>query len=465
LFIAGFILVALLIWLGGGRVWAQGLAGDRPHYVPRSNFRIPFNIDANSAKVLEVQLFVSEDQGQTWQKAASAAPEQAGFHFRAERDGLYFFTVRTVDVTGKANPPTVQGVAPQIRVYVDTQLPLVSLHQAPYRNGMVGVEWEIREENLDVNSLFLEYRTTNSADWIPLTVEGGRTGQRYWNPGPVGNIEVRLKVRDLAKNEGEARLRINPNGGDGGSDSRQFGGNYGDPDAGRNMPPGSSRNEPRFVNSTRISLNYQITEEGPSGSSAVELWATRDGRTWDKIKEESSQKPPLPLVVDVKGEGIYGFTLLVRSGVGLSEREPRGGDAPQVWVEVDLQKPIVEYVDTKVDPGPDLGKLTIAWKATDKNMARDPIRLSYSKDPEGPWTEIASSQPNTGAYVWRMQTSGIPYQFYVQVEAIDKAGNVGSRRTEKMVKVDLKKPKSVILDIGPANAGGASKPDIESNKR
>jgi len=96
---------------------------------------------------------MSEDQGQNWQKVASAAPEQGGFHFRAERDGLYFFTVRTVDISGKANPPTVQGVAPQIRVYVDTQLPLVSLRQAPSRSGMVGVEWEIREENLDVNSL------------------------------------------------------------------------------------------------------------------------------------------------------------------------------------------------------------------------------------------------------------------------------------------------------------------------
>jgi hypothetical protein len=136
-----------------------------------------------------------------------------------------------------------------------------------------------------------------------------------------------------------------------------------------------------------------------------------------------------------------------------------------VWVEVDLQRPVIEYVDTKVDPGPDLGKLTIAWKATDKNLTREPIRLSYAKDPEGPWTEIATSQPNTGAYVWRMPPSGIPYQFYVQVEATDKAGNVGSRRTEKMVKVDLKKPKGIILDIGPASASGGSKPDVESNKR
>jgi len=37
-----------------------------------------------------------------------------------------------------------------------------------------------------------------------------------------------LRVSDLAKNEGEARGRLNPNGGDGG-ESRQLGGNYSDP--------------------------------------------------------------------------------------------------------------------------------------------------------------------------------------------------------------------------------------------
>ena len=102
LLFGGLILAGLLIWLGGGRAWAQG--NDRPHYVPKSEFRIPFNVDANNPRLLEVQLFVSEDQGQTWQKAASAAPEQGGFRFRAEHDGLYFFTVRTVDINNRASP-------------------------------------------------------------------------------------------------------------------------------------------------------------------------------------------------------------------------------------------------------------------------------------------------------------------------------------------------------------------------
>jgi hypothetical protein len=471
MFIAGCLLFGLLIWLGSGRAWAQPGSNDRPHYVSKSEFRIPFNLDPGNPRLLEIQLYVSEDLGQSWLKIASAAPEQGGFRFLANHDGLYYFTVRTVDISNKGSPPAIlPGAPPQIRVCVDTQKPLVSLRQAPAREGLVGVEWESRDENLDVNGFVLEFRTLNSQDWLPLTVEGGRTGQRYWNPGAPGSIETRLRVRDLARNEGEAHRTINGLNESGGrssnGESQQFGGNYNDPDAGRGSAPGSSRSDPRYVNSAQISLNYEIREEGPSGTSSVELWETRDTRNWNKLKEDRSHQPPLTF--EVKDEGVYGFTLVAKSGVGLYERLPRSGDAPQVWVEVDLKRPEISFVHAVVDPGPETGKLTITWKATDKNLARNPISLSYSKEPEGPWTPIESGLPNVGSHVWRIPT-GVPYQFYVQVEAIDKAGNIGKRKTQELVKVDLKKPRSVILEVAPAgvsgtggSAGGNSKAPVDS---
>ena len=63
----------------------------------------------------------------------------------------------------------------------------------------------------------------------------------------------------------------------------------------------------------------QVKEAGPSGVKAVELWYTRDGRTWNQY-EERDPKPPY--VFEVHEEGIYGFTLIVRSGVGRSA-QPR----------------------------------------------------------------------------------------------------------------------------------------------
>ena len=55
---------------------------------------------------------------------------------------------------------------------------------------------------------------------------------------------------------------------------------------------------------------------------------------------------------------------------------------------------------------------------------------------------------NTGRYIWRMPDP-LPYQFYVKVEAVDRAGNIGEAITLERVKVDLSQPKAKILDIVP----------------
>src|SRR4051794_24681441 len=69
-----------------------------------------------------------------------------------------------------------------------------------------------------------------------------------------------------------------------------------------------------LVNNRRIKLNYNITDVGPSGVSCVELWATRDGKNWARY---SNEPPPAgPLCVHVAEEGTYGFSLVVKNGLG-----------------------------------------------------------------------------------------------------------------------------------------------------
>ena len=412
--------------------------GNRVIYSRQPVFRIPFETDAGERRLREVQLYVSEDHGQTWRPAGTVAPEQHGFNFRAEHDGLYWFTVRTVDLAGRANPATLEGARPQLEVYVDTQVPIVTLRPAPAREGTYAVEWEIREDNLDRASFFLEYRAAGGSEWIPLNVEPAANGQHAWTPSTSGTVDVRLRVRDLAKNEGEAMIKLTP----GTQESRTSSGQ----DAGASS---SSRTAPGklWVNSTKIKLNYEVKDTGPSGVRTVELWYTRDGRTWDKY-EEREHKPPY--IFEVHEEGVYGFTLIARSGVGLSENPPRSGDAPQVWVEVDLQKPIVHWVTAEVGRGSESGWLTISWKATDKNLGREPIGISYAKDRQGSWTPIASRIENTGRYRWQMP-EGVPYSFFVRVEATDQAGNEAVLVTPQPILVDLAKPKGVILNVEPAN--------------
>jgi hypothetical protein len=121
-----------------------------------------------------------------------------------------------------------------------------------------------------------------------------------------------------------------------------------------------------------------------------------------------------------------------------------------MWVEVDLTKPVVHWVNVDVGRGSDSGWLTITWKATDKNLGREPITLSYAENPKGTWTQIAANLDNGGRYRWQMPP-GVPYRFVVRVEATDLAGNVGTLDTSTPVIVDLAQPKGHILGVEPAN--------------
>jgi beta-lactamase regulating signal transducer with metallopeptidase domain len=204
--------------------------------------------------------------------------------------------------------------------------------------------------------------------------------------------------------------------------------------------------EPRFVNNRFVGINFDIRNVGPSGISALEVWSTRDGHTWQKVKEVSDPHPPV--VVSAPGEGRYGFTLVARSGAGLGARRPKAGDAPQLWVEVDLTPPTVRLLDAKVGRGKEGPKLTVTWTAEDKNFGAKPITLSVAEQPGGPWMPIADHIENTGRYEWAVSPKA-PLRFYVRVEGADRAGNVASVHTPQPVVVDPQEPEVRILGVEP----------------
>ena len=420
-------------------------SADRIFYTKQPVFRIPYEVEAGERPPQDVELLVSEDLGQSWRKAGRPDAGERGFTYKASRDGVYWFSVQTTDFQGRVRPPTLQRVPPQLKVVVDSQPPVVNLRQRGARDG-VAVEWDIREEYLDPTSLVLEYKLPRTMDWIPLIVEPGLTGERQWSPGSTGALEVRLRVRDMAKNDGERTITVMP----GSNDFRQP--NYPSDGDGRgsNTPLAGTR----FVNSKTFNLKYKLQDVGPSGLQSAELWMTRDTRTWAKHAEDvnlpkfvKSETETNAFRAEVMNEGIYGFTILLRSGVGLMQPPPHNGDQPQVWVEVDLTKPAVHYVKADVNRGADSDIVTITWKATDKNLGREPISISYFDDDKKKWVPIGNTHENTGTYVWAFPKENVPYKFNLKVTATDLAGNVGETTTSKPVTVDLHVPKSQIFEI------------------
>jgi hypothetical protein len=408
------------------------------------HFKIPFQPGAGEQRLKQLQLYVSTDQGRSWQPAANAPPEQRHFRFMTDRDGFFWFSVQTQDLEGRLFPPNMDGAQPSLKVIVDTQPPTIHLNALPNRGNEVGVSWDIRDDNLDLSlpdAVQLEYRRGGGGIWQPLP-RNPALSQHYWNPQTNGPVEVRLRARDRAGNWGEAVTTVSLGGGQQGLPQVQD-------NTPNNVWNGPGPGERRLVNSKRISLNYELKEVGPSGVSVVELWFTTDGRSWNKYPPRPEEPSKNAVIFEVNGEGLYGLTLVAKSGVGLSVRPPQLGDRPQIWVEVDLTRPVVQLQEVIVGEGVDKGKLIIAWSAQDKNLSQQPITLSYGEKADGPWIPINEKMANVGRYVWTMPQR-VPYQFYVRVEAADLAGNVGSAVTPQMVRVDLSQPRVNILKIEPA---------------
>jgi hypothetical protein len=440
--------------LAGGVAWLDVCAQEPTSgaiFFQHRQFKIPFKNDQKGLGVKEVRLYVSSDQGRNWQFIATAAPDDQHFRFSTPQDGYFWFAVQTVDAQNKLHPPSTNDLKSNLRVIVDSTPPSVQVQALPSRGNEVGVAWTVRDENLDLSlpdALRVEYRFAGAAVWIPLAVPAGAS-QLYWNPNANAAVEVRVSARDRAGNVGDGSTTVRQGPGGAANVVPNFQNPVQQPDAFKDL-------ERKFVNTKQISMTYDLREVGPSGVSAIELWYTLyQGRAWNKLteypidlKNPADANQAKKLAFEVNDEGIYGITLVAKSGVGLGERAPQPGDRPQFWIEVDITKPIVQIQEIQVGTGFDKGKLTIIWSARDKNLGPNPIRLSYAEQPTGPWTTIADKQPNNGRHVWKMPEQ-LPYQFYVKIEATDLAGNIGEAITLERVKVDLSQPKAIPRDIGP----------------
>ncbi|MEX0714575.1 MAG: hypothetical protein WD278_19720, partial [Pirellulales bacterium] len=213
---------------------------------------------------------------------------------------------------------------------------------------------------------------------------------------------------------------------------------------GEMLPPGV---RPRWVNSRRFELEYEIDAVGPSGIAKVELWGTRDGGvSWTALGVDEDGRSPMS--VSVEGEGMYGFRMVVETGTGLRTAVPRAGDLPDVWVAVDLTRPTARLIAAEQGTGEQVGELAILWEAEDQLLGDRPISLWFSESPHGPWTAIAAGLENTGRYSWRLDHR-VGDRIYLRLEVRDEAGNVRVVDTADVVSIDAVRPRGHIRNVRP----------------
>src|SRR5262249_39802068 len=205
--------------------------------------------------------------------------------FLAPQDGTYWFAVQSIDWQNQQTPPTLGQLVPQVKVVVDRRPPSVVLRQtAADQPGRLGVEWDIRDEHLDIpgrGKFALDYRIEGVTDWIRETqATPAASGRQLWEGLTAGQrMTVRLRVTDAAGNEAnettaislDGRPQVAPGGGGGGfPEARETGVHY--------------------VNSRTLTIPYTIPKLGPSGLSGFDLWFTKNGgQPWQTTRARHPQ--------------------------------------------------------------------------------------------------------------------------------------------------------------------------------
>ena len=466
--------IIALVLAGSPAAHAQ-TADAQVYYTRQPEIRVPFGRDTTN-RLKQVQLYVSTDMGRDWHLAQTAPPDAGYFPpFTAVNDGTYWFGVRSLDFSDRANPANLNQLTPQLRIILDRRAPVIVLRQiADSRPGIATIEWTVQDENFDPRRFALEYRVTGT-DWQrEAQAEAKPTGTQSWRLEPGLRMDVRLRVADKAGNDAEQSLSIGN-----GQDGRPI-----DP-----VPSGSSAAPPNQTPSTgagggvfysksmRISIGYKFDRRPISGIQVFDLWYTTDkGQHWTKAPQKGDGtavgQPATPgaggtestvgkLIFEATQQGLHGFIPVARNGVGIGDADPRPGDPPKYWVMVDTDAP---KVTVKVTPGQgyDVKNVRIEWSADDPNLTDRPVTLEYadakadgSTPAETDWKPIpqdnlAGPLDRSGVQVWSVGRSG-PYKFLIRAKAEDKAKNVGVDQWRDPIVVDLETPSVNITGIEPAS--------------
>lgn len=203
--------------------------------------------------------------------------------------------------------------------------------------------------------------------------------------------------------------------------------------------------QPSFTTKKRFRLDYDPDGVPVEQIASVELWGTHDGgKTWIKWGDDPDRQSPFE--VEVEQEGAFGYRIVVVHRNGMAGHTPRAGDAADIWVGVDATQPVAKFGSVAYGKGISSGQLQIQWTASDEWLASRPVTLSYSTDPQGPWTVIAGGLANTGQYFWRVEHT-VPRQVYLRLEVRDQAGNVAEDRLPEVVELEGLVPRGRIRGV------------------
>ena len=458
-------------------LWGSLASAQEPKYWPLAKISFPVDVEklnSQDPKPTKLRFYAAPSRGRFDLIAERGINEldelvdlnnkqtKRGFNYVARADGLEEFALQFVYANGDTVPST-GNLAAQYRIVFDTRPPLVRITTPT----ATGVRWTIDDENLATDSIKLEVKYSNQADWFPVGTRGFAANDSYtWKELPPNKVlEVRVTAKDKAGHEGRSSIVKLPTNSPGGgfADSApppKVGTGFGNPeDAGNGGRP-----QIEYVNTNKLNVRSKLTKVTRSGVKEAILWVNDGKVNWKEDSRKvvaigpNDKEPAVEMPYAAARDGLYGFIVLPVNGAGGKPDDPREGDSAQWLVEVDTLKPAVEIKNIRVSGGGLNGpRVEVEWLATDKNLMPEPITLEYATDPSAKeWLPIAIKVSNSGKYIWEVEYKQV-WKFWVRATAVDKAGNSERVIYKDPVLVDLEKPAAVIEKVNGSGPAGASR--------
>lgn len=171
-------------------------------------FRIPVDMTAaERATVSAVRVYVSTDDGRTWNRCADAPADAKSVTYRSIRDGNYCFAMALIQKDGTQIPADVKSMETGLKVVVDTAQPSLMIKPVRSTAGKRGIRWEVADDHLDAASMRVAYCSDDSNNWKPMTVRSPEKAILWFEDG----VEVRKLqacVCDKAGNETVQEVEI-----------------------------------------------------------------------------------------------------------------------------------------------------------------------------------------------------------------------------------------------------------------
>lgn len=177
-----------------------------------TRFNVPFRINQSHDSYVEVQLYLSRDEGRSWQYYGSQKTDSQSFPFVADGDGAYWFAVKTLDRNRQLLPDGNITEA-ELKVHVDREIPELDARVEADAAGRVVCYWKAEDEHLLGSSVRILYRenvegVVETETWkqVPVQLTPQITGKVYtdqlawWPETSIPYLNVRIEIADTAGN-------------------------------------------------------------------------------------------------------------------------------------------------------------------------------------------------------------------------------------------------------------------------